>query len=44
MLQADKWKELHFRKFNLEAKGEEVPNGNLHPLMKTRAQFREILL
>lgn len=44
MLVAKKWKELHFRKFNLESKGEEVANGNLHPLMKTRAQFREILL
>jgi phenylalanyl-tRNA synthetase alpha chain len=37
------WTELNFKKFNPEAKGPEVENGNLHILMKTRQQFKEIL-
>ena len=38
------WEKQEFKKFNPEAKGLDIENGNLHLLMKTRQQFVEILL
>ena len=29
---------------NLQAKGKPIPSGGLHPLMKMRTEFRNILL
>lgn len=40
----DKYKTLNFKKYNYNSKGVEVSNGSLHPLMKVRTQFREIML
>ena len=40
----DKYKSLNFKKYNYKSKGVEVNNGSLHPLMKVRTQFREIML
>ena len=33
-----------FKALNLKAKGKELSSGGLHPLMKLRTQFRQILL
>lgn len=33
-----------FKKYNWNADGKEINTGNLHPLMKVRKQFREVLL
>lgn len=38
------YKIKQFKKYNYNTKGLDVPNGALHPLMKVRAQFREIML
>ncbi len=44
LIKDNKWENYKFKPFNLNALGAEVPNGNLHPLMKVREQFRLILL
>lgn len=33
-----------FKELNLSAKGKELNSGGLHPLLKMRTQFRQILL
>lgn len=40
MISNENWGDYQFKKFNPEAKGVEIENGNLHILMKTRQQFR----
>jgi len=44
LLQNDNWEKSKFKKFNYNALGKEVNNGALHPLLRVRTQFREILL
>lgn len=44
MLASGDWKNLSFKPVNANAKGKESEGGHLHPLMKVRTQFREILL
>jgi phenylalanyl-tRNA synthetase alpha chain len=43
MLKSNKWKDLKFKDYNFNALGAVSHSGNLHPLLKVRAQFREIL-
>lgn len=43
MLANGSWKDLEFKSFNPQARGAEIETGNLHVLMKTRQQFKEIL-
>lgn len=38
------WATEQFKKYNFNALGKEIDLGNLHPLMKVRTQFREVLL
>jgi phenylalanyl-tRNA synthetase alpha chain len=44
MLRSGKWKDLQFKKLNFNARGVQGPGGQLHPLLKVRTLFREILL
>ena len=44
MLRTGAWKETKFKRTNLNAAGQVPQGGHLHPLLKVRAQFREILL
>ncbi len=44
MLKRKDFNELHFKPFNLNSLGKEITCGSLHPLMKVRSTFREILL
>lgn len=44
LLVEDNWEKSHFKNYNYKAKGKEVNNGALHPLLRVRTQFREILL
>jgi len=44
MLLSGSWETLQFKNYNLQAEGIPPPSGALHPLMKVRTQFREILL
>lgn len=44
MIQTGSWKNSSFKAYNYNALGKEIPTGNLHPLLKVRTQFREILL
>lgn len=44
MLRSGAWKDAKFKKQNLEAAGQVPSGGHLHPLLKVRSQFREILL
>ena len=44
MLKSGSWKELEFKPLNLNARGVQGPGGHLHPLLKVRTHFREILL
>lgn len=38
------WKEKQFKPYNFDAQGIIPTSGHLHPLMKVRAQFRQIFL
>jgi phenylalanyl-tRNA synthetase alpha chain len=38
------WKEESFKPYNFNALGKEIDTGNLHPLLKARSQFVEVLL
>ncbi|KPA84602.1 putative mitochondrial phenylalanyl-tRNA synthetase alpha chain [Leptomonas pyrrhocoris] len=38
------WKERQFKEYNFSAQGAEVDGGALHPLLKVRQEFREILM
>lgn len=44
MLRTESWKTLKFKKFNFASLGSESQGGHLHPLLKVRTFFREILL
>jgi len=44
MLKSGTWKDLDFKPYNLNANGKLLEGGFLHPLLKVRTQFREILL
>jgi phenylalanyl-tRNA synthetase alpha chain len=44
MLKSGEWKNKDFKAVNLNAKGKEIPSGVLHPLMKMRTAYRNILL
>ena len=44
MLRSGAWKDAKFKKYNFNAMGVDPSGGHLHPLLKVRAHFREILL
>lgn len=44
MLRSGAWKDAQFKKTNLNAAGQVVTGGHLHPLLKVRTQFRQTLL
>lgn len=44
MITSGSWKTKEFKAYNLNALGTPVPRGHLHPLMKVRAEFRQIFL
>lgn len=44
MIATGSWKGMKFKEYNLNALGSPVPRGHLHPLMKVRAEFRQIFL
>lgn len=44
MIATGSWKEKQFKPYNLNALGTPIPRGHLHPLMKVRAEFRQIFL
>ncbi|CAH2040873.1 unnamed protein product, partial [Iphiclides podalirius] len=44
MLLTGSWKELQFKPYNFDALGQPPECGYLHPLLKVRAEFREIFL
>lgn len=44
MLADGSWKATEFKDYNFSAQGAEVMGGQLHPLLKVRQEFREILL
>ena len=44
LIALDKYKSHQFKKFNYNAMGQDVNNGSLHPLLRVRTQFREIML
>jgi phenylalanyl-tRNA synthetase alpha chain len=44
LLVDDAWEKRKFKKYNYQTLGKEVKNGALHPLLRVRTQFREILL
>ncbi|KAG5470485.1 hypothetical protein LSCM1_01729 [Leishmania martiniquensis] len=44
MLLDGSWKERQFKEYNFSARGAEVGGGALHPLLKVRQEFREILM
>ena len=44
MIATGSWKTKQFKPYNLDALGVQLPRGHLHPLMKVRAEFRQIFL
>lgn len=44
LLAHDTYEKVKFKKYNYQAQGKEVGNSALHPLLRVRTQFREILL
>lgn len=44
MLSDGSWKDRQFKEYNFAAQGAEVDGGALHPLLKVRQEFREILM
>ena len=44
MLRNGSWKDIQFKKYNFNAVGQISNGGHLHPLLKVRELFREILL
>lgn len=44
MLRSGSWKDVTFKKTNLNAAGQVTTGGHLHPLLKVRTQFRQTLL
>jgi len=44
LLHNDDWKNSKFKSYNFNAKGKEHNTGALHPLLKVRSQYRQMLL
>jgi len=44
MLRTGSWKQANFKNYNFNAEGQTSQGGHLHPLLKVRSLFREILL
>jgi len=44
MIKDGSWKKALFKEYNYNALGKEIPSGNLHPLLKVRHQFKQILM
>jgi len=44
MIQSGSWKGTNFKPYNLDALGVEPSAGHLHPLLKVRAEYRQIFL
>mmetsp|Transcript_100480 Transcript_100480/g.138492 ORF Transcript_100480/g.138492 Transcript_100480/m.138492 type:complete len:225 (+) Transcript_100480:411-1085(+) len=44
MLRSGDWKNQQFKSYNFNAQGQVINGGHLHPLLKQRAQYREIFL
>jgi len=44
LLHNDAWEKLKFKPYNFNAKGKEQCNGGLHPLLKVRSEYRQMLL
>lgn len=44
MLKTGAWKDKRFKSYNFNAQGQVPDGGHLHPLLKVRTMFREILL
>ena len=44
LLFSGSWKTKQFKPYNFDAQGIMPTSGHLHPLMKVRAQFRQIFL
>lgn len=44
MIATGSWKTKQFKAYNLNALGTPIVRGHLHPLMKVRAEFRQIFL
>jgi phenylalanyl-tRNA synthetase alpha chain len=44
MIADDSWKNVSFKPYNFDALGIQPSRGHLHPLMKMRAEFRQIFL
>jgi phenylalanyl-tRNA synthetase alpha chain len=42
MMQNGSWKTAAFKQYNFNAKGTVPESGHLHPLLKVRAEFRQI--
>uniref|UniRef100_A0A0K6S8K5 phenylalanine--tRNA ligase n=1 Tax=Chromera velia CCMP2878 TaxID=1169474 RepID=A0A0K6S8K5_9ALVE len=38
------WEKLEYKKYNFNAEGQTLPSGHLHPLLKVRREFRNVLL
>ncbi|CAD8048982.1 unnamed protein product [Paramecium sonneborni] len=43
-LLSGEWKDCDYKSINLKAEGEKISMGNLHPLLKVRKQFSQILI
>ncbi|KAJ8040276.1 Phenylalanine--tRNA ligase alpha subunit A [Holothuria leucospilota] len=44
MIASGSWKEKKFKSYNFDALGVMPPSGHLHPLLKVRAEYRQIFL
>lgn len=44
MIANGSWKTTNFKPYNFDAMGIQPPAGHLHPLLKVRAEFRQIFL
>lgn len=44
MIQSGSWKNSKFKPYNLNALGVDTNSGHLHPLLKVRAEYRQIFL
>ena len=44
MISSRSWENKKFKPYNLDALGVPPPRGHLHPLMKVRAEYRQIFL
>lgn len=44
MLTKGEWASTKLKKQNWDSLGKEVQNGSLHPLMKVRQEFREVMI